>query len=40
VFPTACWGLGLAMHYSFGVYRMEANITAWQQRIEARARAM
>jgi hypothetical protein len=39
-FPLVFWGLGLAMHWYFGVYRMEANIAAWQHRVEERARAM
>jgi hypothetical protein len=40
VFPLVCWGVGLAMHYYFGVYRLEANVTEWQHRIEEHARAM
>jgi hypothetical protein len=37
VFPLACWGVGLTMHYVFGVRRLEANITERQARIEQRA---
>lgn len=37
VFPLVGWGFGLAMHYLFGVRRMESNITERQHRIEERA---
>jgi uncharacterized membrane protein YdbT with pleckstrin-like domain len=37
VFPLLCWGVGLTMHYVFGVRRLEANITERQARIEQRA---
>ena len=40
VFPLVFWGFGLAMHYYFGVYRLEANIASWQHRVEERARAI
>lgn len=34
VFPLVFWGIGLAMHYYFGVRAFELNMTARQQRIE------
>jgi hypothetical protein len=37
VFPLVGWGFGLAMHYIFGVRRLEMVITERQKRIERRA---
>jgi hypothetical protein len=39
VFPLVCWGVGLTMHWYFGVRRVETSIAAWQHRIEERAQA-
>ncbi len=39
VFPLVGWGIGLAMHYVFGIRRLETHITDWQGQIERRAGA-
>ena len=38
-FPLVGWGIGLAMHYLFGVRRADTEIRARQARIERLARA-
>lgn len=38
-FPLVGWGIGLAMHYLFGVRWAEREISARQARIERLARA-
>jgi hypothetical protein len=37
MFPLVGWGIGLTMHYVFGVRQLEAQITERQARIEKRA---
>jgi hypothetical protein len=36
--PLVGWGAGLAMYSSFGVRRLETNVTHWQRRVEEWAR--
>ncbi|MBD0338578.1 MAG: 2TM domain-containing protein [Thermoleophilia bacterium] len=38
-FPLVGWGIGLAMHYLFGVRRADIEIRATRARIERLARA-
>ena len=37
VFPLVGWGIGLTMHYVFGIRRFDAHVAEWQARIEQRA---
>ena len=37
VYPLVGWGIGLTMHYIFGVRLIDAEITERQERVERRA---
>jgi hypothetical protein len=39
-FPLIGWGIGLTMHFLFGVLWVRSETESWQSRVEHRAREM
>jgi len=39
-YPLICWGIGIAMHYLFGVHWIQKELTAKEAKADYKARAV